>query len=96
MALQLPTLHLLLHADFLFVAQGRRGLLRQAHEAAAEAGMFRTVADLQAAIDCFLDEHKGGSEPLNWIAGPERIIVAFRRGHQVLDRNLNFEHRCDR
>jgi transposase len=59
-------------------------------------GMFRSVADLQAAIDRFLDEHNGGSKPFTWTADPEKIIAAFRRGHQVLDRNFHFELPCDR
>ncbi len=58
--------------------------------------MFRSVADLQAAIDRFLDEHNGGSKPFTWTADPEKIIAAFKRGHQVLDRNFHFELPCDR
>ena len=49
-------------------------------------GVFRSLADLQAAINRFLDEHNASDpKPFNWIADPDRIIAAVRRGHQVLD-----------
>jgi len=49
-------------------------------------GVFRSLADLQAAINRFLDEHNASDpKPFNWTADPDRIIAAVRRGHQVLD-----------
>jgi transposase len=48
-------------------------------------GVFRSVADLQAAINRFLEEHNQQSQPLTWTADPDKIIAAVRRGHQVLD-----------
>ena len=48
-------------------------------------GVFRSVADLQAAINRFLKEHNAGSKPFTWTADPDKIIAAVRRGHQVLD-----------
>ncbi|MEQ9152821.1 MAG: IS630 family transposase [Parvibaculum sp.] len=49
-------------------------------------GVFRSVADLQAAINRFLDEHNAlDPKPFNWTADPNKIIAAVRRGHQVLD-----------
>jgi transposase len=48
-------------------------------------GVFRSVADLQAAINRFLDEHNLHSRPFTWTANPDKIIAAVRRGHQVLD-----------
>jgi hypothetical protein len=48
-------------------------------------GVFRSVADLQAAINRFLEEHNQQSQPFNWTADPDKIIAAVRRGHQSLD-----------
>jgi transposase len=48
-------------------------------------GVFRSVADLQAAINRFLEEHNQHSQPFTWTADPDKIIAAVRRGHQVLD-----------
>jgi transposase len=48
-------------------------------------GVFRSVADLQAAINRFLEEHNGEPKPFTWTADPNKIIAAVRRGHQALD-----------
>jgi transposase len=48
-------------------------------------GVFRSVADLQAAINRFLDEHNQQSRSFIWTAYPDKIIAAVRRGHQLLD-----------
>jgi transposase len=47
-------------------------------------GVFRSVADLRATINNrFLDEHNGEAKRFTWTAGPDKIIAAVRRGHQV-------------
>jgi transposase len=48
-------------------------------------GVFRSVANLQAAINRFLDDHNAHSKPFQWTADPDKIIAAVRRGHQTLD-----------
>ena len=48
-------------------------------------GVFRSVADLQAAINRFLEEHNQQSKAFTWTANPDEIIAALRPGHQVLD-----------
>ena len=48
-------------------------------------GVFRSVADLQAAINRFLDDHNAQSKPFQWVADPDKIIAAVRRGHQALN-----------
>jgi transposase len=48
-------------------------------------GVFRSVADLQTAINCFVAETNVDPKPFTWIANPNKIIAAVRRGHQVLD-----------
>jgi transposase len=47
--------------------------------------VFRSVVDLQAAINRFLDEHNLEPKPFTWTADPDKIIAAVRRGHRVLD-----------
>ena len=48
-------------------------------------GIFRSVVDLQAAINRFVEETNQMPKPFTWTADPDRIIAAVRRGHQVLD-----------
>jgi transposase len=48
-------------------------------------GIFRSVVDLQTAINRFLDDHNAQSKPFQWVADPDKIIAAVRRGHQTLD-----------
>jgi len=48
-------------------------------------GVFRSIVDLQAAINRFLRETNDNPKRFTWTADPEKIIAAVRRGHQVLD-----------
>ena len=48
-------------------------------------GVFKSVVDLQAAINRFLADHNLQAKPFTWTADPDKIIAAVRRGHQMLD-----------
>jgi len=48
-------------------------------------GVFRSIVDLQAAINRFLNETNDDPKPFTWTADPDKIIAAVKRGHQVLD-----------
>jgi transposase len=48
-------------------------------------GVFRSVVDLQAAINRFIAETNQAPKPFTWTANPDKIIAAVKRGHQVLD-----------
>ncbi len=48
-------------------------------------GVFRSIVELQAAIDRFLRETNGDPKPFIWTADPDKIIAAVKRGHQALD-----------
>jgi hypothetical protein len=48
-------------------------------------GVFRSVVDLQGAINRFVAETNVDPKPFMWTADPDKIIAAVRRGHQVLD-----------
>jgi hypothetical protein len=56
-------------------AQGRR----------LKRGIFRSLVDLQAAINRFLEETNDNPKPFVWTADPDSIIAAAKRGHQALD-----------
>ena len=48
-------------------------------------GVFRSVVDLQAAINRFIKEANHDPKPFVWTADPDKIIAAVNRGHQVSD-----------
>lgn len=48
-------------------------------------GVFRSVVDLQAAINRYLDEANHDPKPFVWTANPNRIIAAVKRGREALD-----------
>jgi hypothetical protein len=48
-------------------------------------GVFRSIVDLQSAINRFLDETNNNPKPFTWTADPDKIIIAVKRGHQTLD-----------
>jgi transposase len=48
-------------------------------------GVFRSVAELQAAILRFIDEANHEPKPFVWTADPRKILAAVKRGREVLD-----------
>ena len=48
-------------------------------------GVFKGVADLQAAINRFLRETNDNPKPFLWTADPDAIIQKVRRGKQMLE-----------
>ncbi len=48
-------------------------------------GVFRSVVDLQAAINRFVAEHNQAPKPFLWTADPDTIIAARNRGFQTLE-----------
>lgn len=48
-------------------------------------GVFRSIVDLQAAINRFVAEHNQQPAPFVWTADPDKIIATVKRGHQALD-----------
>jgi transposase len=59
-----------------FAALTRRRLKR---------GAFRSLVELQAAINRYLDEANHDPKPFVWTADPDKIISAVNRGRQVLE-----------
>lgn len=49
-------------------------------------GVFKSVVDLQAAINRFMNEHNANeAKPFTWRANPDNIIAARNRGYQMLE-----------
>ncbi len=48
-------------------------------------GVFRSIVDLQAAINRFVAETNDDPRPFTWTADPDKIIAAVKRGHQMSD-----------
>jgi transposase len=48
-------------------------------------GAFRSVVELQSAINRFIEETNRMPKPFVWTADPDKIIAAVKRGHQALD-----------
>jgi hypothetical protein len=64
-------------------AQRGGGLLAKLTERRLKRGVFSSVADLQAAINRFLEGRNGEANPSTRTADPEKTIAAVRRGHQL-------------
>ena len=48
-------------------------------------GVFRSVMDLQVAINRFVAETNLNPKPLVWTADPKRVLAAVKRGKQTLE-----------
>jgi len=69
-------------ASWLNAVEGFFGVLTKRR---LKRGVFKSVVDLQAAINRYLVEHNKQSKPFTWTKDPEKIIAAVKRGHQMLD-----------
>ena len=47
-------------------------------------GVFRSVVDLQVAINRFVAETNADPKPFVWTADPKRVLAAVKRGKQAL------------
>ena len=48
-------------------------------------GVFRSLVDLQAAINRFVAETNKNPKSFSWTADPDKIIAAVKRGYQALE-----------
>src|SRR5260221_13598222 len=48
-------------------------------------GVFRSVVDLQVAINRFVAETNADPKPFVWTADPNRVLAAIKRGKQALE-----------
>ena len=47
-------------------------------------GVFRSVVDLQVAVNRFVAETNADLKPFVWTADPKRVLAAVKRGKQTL------------
>jgi hypothetical protein len=67
------------------MAQCHRGLFRHPDQAAHQGGVFRSIIDLQGAINRYITDHNLRPKPFAWTKDLENIIAALKRGQQALD-----------
>ena len=48
-------------------------------------GVFRSLVELQTAINRFIHENNAEPKPFTWTADPDRIIESVKRGKQMLE-----------
>jgi hypothetical protein len=52
---------------------------------ALKRGVFRSIVDLQEAINRFIAETNSNPKPFVWIAEPARVLATIARGKQALE-----------
>src|SRR5579872_1839130 len=50
-----------------------------------QRGVFRSVVDLQLAINRFVADTNADPKPFAWTADPKRVLAAVKRGKQTLE-----------
>src|SRR6202166_2649552 len=60
------------------------GYLAKLSKRRRKRGVFRSIVDLQAAINRFLRDTNDDPKPFTWTADPDAIIEKVRRGKQAL------------
>jgi hypothetical protein len=58
------------------------GLFAKLTNRRLKRGVFRSIVELQAAINAFIAEVNDNPKPFIWTADPDKIIAAIKRGHQ--------------
>ena len=48
-------------------------------------GVFRSIVELQAAINRFIDDTNGDPKPFFWTADPDRVLAAVNRRKEALE-----------
>jgi transposase len=48
-------------------------------------GIFRSIIDLQTAINRFIEAHNADPKPFVWTADPARILANVQRGNRALE-----------
>jgi hypothetical protein len=74
-----------LHADLGILAQRGRGVLRKTHQSTPQTWRIPILAELQAAINRFVQETNSDPKPFVWTADPKRVLAAVKRGKQALE-----------
>src|SRR5208282_2112378 len=62
-----------------------QGFLAKLTRRRLKRGVFRSVVDLQFAINRFVAETNADPKPFVWTADPKRVLAAVKRGKQTLE-----------
>jgi hypothetical protein len=68
-----------------FLAQRGRGFFAKLTLRRLKRGVFRSVLDLQVAINRFVAETNADPKPSVWTADPKRVLAAVKGGKQMLE-----------
>jgi hypothetical protein len=74
-----------LHPNLGVLAQRRGGFFAKLTRRRLKRGVFRSLVDLQVAINRFLAETNSTPKPFVWTADPKRVLAAFKRGKEALE-----------
>ncbi len=74
-----------LHSDLCLLAERGQGFFGKLTRQRLERGVFKGIADPQAAINRYLTETNANPKPFTWTADPDAIIEKVRRGKQALE-----------
>jgi hypothetical protein len=72
-----------LHPDLRILAL--EGFFSKLTRRRLKRGVFRSVVDLQVAINRFVAETNADPKPFVWTADPKRVLAAVKRGKQTLE-----------
>jgi transposase len=61
------------------------GLFAKLTKQRLKRGVFKSIVDLQAAINRYLADTNDNPKPFVWTADPDAIIAKVRRGEQALE-----------
>ena len=74
-----------LHPDLRILVQPVEGFFANLTRRRLKRGVFRSVVDLQVAINRFVAETNADPKPFVWTADLERVLAAVKHGTQALE-----------
>ena len=74
-----------LHPDLSILLNAVEGFFAKLTRQRLKRGVFRSVIDLQVAINRFVAETNLDPKPFVWTADPKRVLAAVKRGKQTLE-----------
>ena len=85
MAHPTPSLHLPFHSDFVLVGNAVEGFFAKLTRRRLKRGVFKSIVDLQTAVNRFITEANTQSKSFVWTKHPDTILAAVKRGRQTLE-----------
>ena len=88
MARQASALQAALHTNIVVLDQPGRAAVRRNHPPASARGVFKSVAELEAAIETWLTERNAKPKPFKWTAKANIILEKNARAKRALEEDL--------